>query len=82
MLTRVLGILFIASWAVASTQADAQPGPNSRYIVFIHYGGGSPDNAQRVALALAKLGYVVRKPDNQRDIVGGPGVDYFYSQDA
>ena len=59
---------------------------NSRYILFIHTGGG-PENlvgnlVQNVLTALLKEGYSVRKPDNQRDAVGGPGVDYFDDEDG
>src|SRR5262249_37266059 len=67
---------------LAPLQTRGDSGPNSRYIVFIHYGGGTLDQAQRVAIDLVKRGYVVRKPDSQRDTVGGPGIDYFSAQDA
>ncbi|HVO89832.1 MAG TPA: hypothetical protein VMV45_14925 [Casimicrobiaceae bacterium] len=82
MLSRAFGVLLLALCVLAPAAAQAQATPNSRYIVFIHSGGGSAQAAQKVAVELARRGYVVRKPDNQRDTVGGPGVDYFSTQDA
>lgn len=51
----------------------------SQFVVFIHAGPQSPDDKEtkQIAVALFQKGYLVRAPDNQRDKVGGPGVDYF-----
>lgn len=54
---------------------------NSRYIVFLHVGGGAKDTGEQVARALRAQGFVVRGADDQLDAVGGPGVDYFNEQD-
>lgn len=75
----------IAASAVAAG-AVAQQTDNSSYIVFLH-AGAPPDlhdaNERLVAVlsGLAKAGYSVRKPDSDRDLVGGPGVDYFNDND-
>jgi hypothetical protein len=82
MLTRALAVFFVGLSLLVPLQTRADTGPNSRYIVFIHYGGGTSEQAQTVAADLARRGYVVRRPDTQRDTVGGPGVDYFSKQDA
>lgn len=52
----------------------------AKYIVFIHTGPVSPDHpsVRQIAGILVRSGnYVVRAPDNDRDLVGGPGIDYF-----
>ena len=50
-----------------------------QFVVFIHAGPKLPDDKEikQIAVALFQRGYLVRAPDNQRDVVGGPGVDYF-----
>ena len=77
----LLGTLFVALVAAMPMSVAAQ-NDNNRFVVFIHAGGGSPETTQQVARALVKEGFIVRQPDNQRDTVGGPGVDYFSQQDA
>jgi len=65
---------------------------NSRFVIFIH-AGGIPDDAAKkseggakiseddrvkeIAVTLVRKQYTVRVPDQDRDRVGGPGVDYF-----
>jgi hypothetical protein len=82
MLMRVLRVLLVALCVLVAQEIQAQASPNGRYIVFIHSGNETTQRTQQVAIELARRGYVVRKPDNQRDTVGGPGVDYFSAQDA
>ena len=74
-------VFFVALLAAMPISGSAET-DNNRFVVFIHAGGGSQEAAQQVALALGKEGFVVRRPDNQRDTVGGPGIDYFNQQDA
>jgi hypothetical protein len=54
-----------------------------RYVVFIHAGPKSPDDpaVRQIAGILVKSGFVVRAPEGDSDVVGGPGIDYF-SDDA
>jgi hypothetical protein len=65
--------------------APAASADNSRFVLFVHGGDGKTKSKETavtdVAVALAKNGYSVRKPDNQGDTVGGPGVDYFDDND-
>jgi len=69
----------------AQQQQQEKAPENSRYILFIHTGGGPEKSADdlvpRILKELLKNGYSVRKPDDQRDEVGGPGVDYFDEKD-
>jgi hypothetical protein len=62
-----------------SNTAAAQPRDNSRFVIFIHTGGGTitEEQAKAIAVDLVRKRYTVRVPDNQQDRVGGPGVDYF-----
>jgi hypothetical protein len=69
----------------AQQQQQENPLANSRYILFIHT-GGAPENSDvglipEILSVLLRNGYSVRKPDDQRDEVGGPGVDYFDEKD-
>jgi len=61
------------------------PANPSKSVVFIHDGHGDakvPDRvSDTIANELAKVGYIVRSPDHEQDVVGGPGVDYFFDQD-
>ncbi|HEX8164203.1 MAG TPA: hypothetical protein VF601_00255 [Beijerinckiaceae bacterium] len=52
---------------------------NARFVIFVHTGPRAPDDiaVKQIAAALSRKGYLVRAPDKQQDIVGGPGVDYF-----
>lgn len=54
---------------------------NSRYIAFLHYGGGSLDDAKSVAKALQQKAFRIGGIDKGVDSVGGPGVDYFQKSD-
>jgi hypothetical protein len=54
---------------------------NSRYVVFIHTGGGDPNVASKLATALLDAGLQVPKADDYRDTIGGAGVDYFSRDD-
>jgi hypothetical protein len=73
--------------AVARTEAASPqaPGDPTRSVVFIHAGskGAKPPDhiVDTIANDLAKLGYIVRAPDQEQDVVGGQGVDYFSEQD-
>ena len=56
------------------------PADAGRFVLFIHAGGAAEGDRKLIdiiAISLAKRGYVVRAPDNERDEIGGPGVDYF-----
>src|SRR5271166_4926036 len=66
--------------AGAQLQAQQQVATN---IVFIHTAGQPIDGDAVVAVlkALLQAGYSLRKPDTDGDVVGGPGVDYFYDDD-
>jgi hypothetical protein len=62
-----------------SPPTDAQ-----RFVLFIHAGpnlDSQRDLVKKIAIQLARRGYLVRPPDNDRDVVGGPGVDYFLDAD-
>jgi hypothetical protein len=61
---------------------DADKGP--RHVVFMHTGPKqtSDPGVRALAGALVRKGYLVRAPDDQQDLVGGPGVDYFADEDA
>jgi tetratricopeptide (TPR) repeat protein len=54
---------------------------NGRFTLFIHGGGEAADTIDVVERSLQQKGYAVRAPDDQRDAVGGPGVDYFSDGD-
>jgi hypothetical protein len=51
----------------------------SKFVLFLHSGPWPPDDrvVKLIAGALAQRGFLVRAPDNQKDEIGGPGVDYF-----
>jgi hypothetical protein len=84
-----LAVLLFASFVAFSVAAvdDAlehalgqAPKDASRYVLFVHTGAGkapSDPNLTMALNALARGGYLVRATDEYRDIVGGPGVDYF-----
>jgi hypothetical protein len=69
-------------------QSQAPPGglPQTSspfaYVVFIHCGPKKADDpaVKQIALLLAIKGYSVREPENDQDVGGGPGVDYFDDQ--
>ena len=75
--------------SLAQSQALPQSGglpqsssPFVAYVVFIHCGPKNADDpvVKQIAIMLAKQGYSVREPEDYRDVVGGPGVDYFDDQ--
>jgi hypothetical protein len=81
---RSLGVLlisiamFLLSGGSAAPQSTYQ---RSGDVVFIHCGPESPDSpiVQRITKALVNDGFLVREPETDQDLVGGPGVDYFDS---
>lgn len=88
---RMLPFVFALAVALAAgpgaSRAIAQPADPSSYILFLHI--GTADKGQdtsgvvnSVTAALLKAGYSLRAPDADRDVVGGPGVDYFDDADA
>jgi hypothetical protein len=75
--------------SLAQSQAPPQPAgppqsssPFVAYVVFIHCGPRKVDDpvVKQIAILLARQGYSVREPEADRDVVGGPGVDYFDDQ--
>jgi hypothetical protein len=88
MPTRRCAFTLLAALAAtaAAGGAVAQQPDNSTYILFLH-AGAPPDVHDTDSLllvilqGLVKAGYSVRKPDNERDVLGGPGVDYFNDND-
>jgi hypothetical protein len=93
MPTRRHTLTFLAAALAAAAATVAAPGAvaqaqtdNSSYIVFVHSGAApevhdAGDRVLAVLKGLLKAGYSVRKPDSERDVVGGPGVDYFNDND-
>jgi hypothetical protein len=88
MPTRRRAFTLLAALAATATAAGAvaQQPDNSSYILFVH-AGAPPDvhdaeaRLLEILKGLVKAGYSVRKPDDDRDVVGGPGVDYFNDND-
>jgi hypothetical protein len=75
-------ILIMVSMPLTARGLDsAPPADPSRFVLFIHAGGAASESDRKlvntIAISLAKRGYVVRAPDDERDDVGGPGIDYF-----
>jgi hypothetical protein len=71
---------------LASPAGEAEQADKSSYILFVHTGADAKvkdvdDKVRSVLTSLLKAGYSVRKPDTDRDVVGGPGVDYFNDGD-
>lgn len=81
LISRLLLILLLGMPIILHGQGTPPSGKRdaSQFVVFIHAGPKSPDDEEikQIAVALFRKGYLVRAPDNQRDKVGGPGVDYF-----
>jgi hypothetical protein len=82
--------LTVTSLVVRSAEADGlppTPAEANHSVVFIHSGCKGVDQkivdgiADKVANDLARLGYLVRSPDKEQDVVGGQGVDYFFDTD-
>ena len=72
--------------AAAIAQVNREPPPDAkRFVLFIHGGAQASkppeDLTSRIALTLARRGYVVKSPEKDLDEVGGPGVDYFHTED-
>jgi hypothetical protein len=58
------------------SQMLAQDG--SQMVIFLHAGPKLSDpKIRQIAGALFEKGYLVRAPDNDQDVDGGVGVDYF-----
>ena len=59
--------------------AQTNQSSDFKFIVLMHAGPKLPDDEsiRQITGILVRSGYVVRAPDNERDLVGGPGVDYF-----
>jgi hypothetical protein len=85
----VLLAILLCLPSLAQSQAPPQLGgppqsssPFVAYVVFIHCGPRKADDpaVKQIAIMLAKQGYSVREPENDQDVVGGPGVDYFDDQ--
>jgi hypothetical protein len=82
---RIWLLLLLLAPSLLSAQQQQQSGAperNSQFVVFIHAGDSSKINDQvlrEIGILLVKKGYVVRTPDRERDLTGGPGVDYFSS---
>jgi hypothetical protein len=80
----VIGLLFFGLAMPLSLASEAQkaekPADPGQYVLFIHAGHASSgeydDLVRKVTIALAKSGYVVRAPDQERK-QDGPGVDFF-----
>jgi hypothetical protein len=81
-LARAILMAVVCLPAVALAQAPPAPPASTPYVLFIHSGPKSSDDAivKRLAVTLAKQGYSVREPEGDQDKVGGPGVDYFADQ--
>jgi hypothetical protein len=81
----LVALLMLAIPLLGRGQPATPPPANaSSFVLFIHAGGpGDPDQdlIKKIAVALAARGYNVHSPDNERDKIGGPGVDYFSDTD-
>jgi len=78
IICRLVTILILLAPAPLAAQTS-----EPRYVVFIHTGPRPADDPaiRQIAGILVKSGFVVRAPDNDSDLIGGPGIDYF-SDDA
>lgn len=74
---RLMTVLILLAPAPLAAQLPSSSEP--KYVVFIHTGPKPADDPaiRQIAGILVKNGFVVRAPDNDSDLVGGPGVDYF-----
>jgi hypothetical protein len=84
LIHRILLIAIITT-PIASPAQQQQMRKPDYFTVFIHAGAKSPpaaDVIKQITIYLARKGYSVRAPDNEQDVVGGPGVDYFSTEDA
>src|SRR5271167_2984982 len=81
----LVALLMLSIPSLARSQvATAPPANASSFVLFIHAGArNNPDQdlVKKIAVALATRGYNVHSPDNERDEIGGPGVDYFSDED-
>jgi len=82
--TLVLALLWLSSqaWSQVPQRGGPSQGAGNRYVVFIHAGPKKPGDqgVKNLALRLVKQDYLVRQPEFDQDVVGGPGVDYFTDQ--
>lgn len=85
---RILLAILLCLPSLAQSQAPPQPGAPPQggspfaYVLFIHCGPKNADDPviKQLAILLARQGYSVREPENDQDLGGGPGVDYFDDQ--
>jgi hypothetical protein len=81
----LVGVLLLIYPALAQAQMNSvqqrrPPDAEKKLVIFIHAGplGPTHDVVKAVAIELAgKSDYLVRAPDGDLDVGGGPGVDYF-----
>ncbi len=79
-------VILLCLPSFAQSQVPQQGGPSmaagNTYVLFIHAGPKKSDDPEvrNLALKLAQARYLVREPDNDQDVVSGPGVDYFSDQ--
>jgi hypothetical protein len=80
-MTTIIGRIWLLLLLLAPSLLSAQTRQPGEFVVVIHAGGGSIDdqNLREIGALLVKKGYVVRAPDRERNVKGGPGVDYFSS---
>jgi len=81
----LVALLMLVIPSLGRSQSATSPPTNaSSFVLFIHAGASNnPDQdlIKRIAVTLATRGYNVHSPDNERDEIGGPGVDYFSDED-
>jgi hypothetical protein len=81
-------LVCLPSLALPQSQGGLQNGasmdPGNSYVLFIHAGPRKKNDpvVTRLAVQLLQRGYLVREPEEDQDVVGGPGVDYFAPQAA
>lgn len=76
----ITALLFGLLWsALAYAQSKPPTAPQGPYVLFIHSGPKKAADpvVKGLAVVLVRQGYLVREPVEDRDNVGGPGVDYF-----
>lgn len=80
-MTTIIGRICLLLLLLAPSLLSAQTQQSGEFVVFIHAGGGSinDQDLREIGALLVKKGYVVRAPDRERNVKGGPGVDYFSS---
>jgi len=65
------------------TESPTEYGIPTFYALFVHYGSQSPVNADvsQLISRLRNVGFRVLGTDRERDVQGGPGVDFFRDED-